>query len=47
MSPLIAVRCQVIEGIKEQVEDMKTSSISLDILIQIALMNTPKKETLS
>ena len=45
MSPLMfGVKCQVTESNQEQVENMKTSIISLDLIIQMTLMNTPKKE---
>ena len=44
-APLIyAVKCQVIDWNQEQVEDMKILNISLDLIIQLTLMNTPKKE---
>ena len=38
---------QITEWNQEQVEDINNSSIPLDIIIQMALMNTTKKETLS
>ena len=38
------VVCEITEGSQEQVENMKTSSISLDLIIQMILMNTSKKE---
>ena len=45
MSPLsVAVKCQVIEWNQEQVKDMKILNISLDLIIQLTVMNTPKKE---
>ena len=45
MSPLkFGVKCQVTEENQEQVEDMKTSNISLDLIVEMTLMNTPIKE---
>ena len=45
MFPLmLVVKCQVIEGNYKHVEDMKTSSISLELMIQMTLMNIPKKK---
>ena len=41
---MFGVKCLVKEGNQEQVEDINTSSISLNIIIQMTLMNTPKKE---
>ena len=41
---MFGVKCQITEGDQEQVEDIDTSSIPLNIIIQMTLMNTPKKE---
>ena len=41
---MFGVKCQVTESNQGQVENMKTSIISLDLIIQMTLMNTPKKE---
>ena len=41
---MFGVKCQIIKGNQEQVENMKTSSTSLDLIVQMMLINTPKRK---